>query len=398
MQYISTTFAYGNGPYLRCVDLCLAINEEFKQRGEDEFGILVPLVYGDKQKKIMWENFGEHIKKNPNQILFDKNYGKLLDKLFYKGGSYQENLEFLIKNQPKIEATINDHLESNFKAENFDGKNFEIKPGELAFEISHNPRVATHFAGSFYTTIAYFSEILSRSIYEKELGLDKNVLKQATEIATKIEKDKVVHFMPEPFTFSHNPSSHTFEEIFTPPFVHVPKKNDEEIQEGMYVTLTGIPGLEKLYESVNKFNMELYSPPFVNSPHIKKENFRSADILSNKNIKFQFARGGWSSVWNSHMTETPLICPKYTKGDDPEIFFNEKTLKKLGIATIFSHNSDPKDILEKASSQVQNMQEINEKLIQRYGTLDGINYTAKVIADFLEGKDISKYPRDPVLR
>jgi len=397
MQYISTNFAYGNGPYLRCIDLGIALNKEFGERNVPEMRMIIPLVYGDRQKKIMQENFGKYIKENPDSIFLDVTYGNFLNDLFFKGNSYRKNLEFLIENQPKIEEKVNDHLNSEFDVENFEGEKIKIKPHELAFEVSHNPRVVTYLEKSFYTTIAFFSEILQRSMDEPSLKLDKKLLKDAKKIAIKIEKNKDLCFMPEPFTFSYDSLRKTKGEIFTPPFIHLPEKNNNRIKKGMYVTITGIKELSKLFERIDEFGMSLYSPPFVNSPHIKQNNFYSSNILSNKDINFHFARSGWSSVWSSHMTLTSLICPKYTKGDDPEIFFNEKSLRKLGIATIFSPDSCPEEILKQTKSQLKNMKELNKKIIKQYGILDGINYTAKIIADFLEEKDLSKYPRSPIL-
>ena len=79
------------------------------------------------------------------------------------------------------------------------------------------------------------------------------------------------------------------------------------------------------------------------------------------------------------------------KGDDPEIYFNEKTVRYLGIAEIFSDSRRHDEILERADTLGINMNLLNRKLIDNYGTLDGINYTANAIIDFLKGKDISSY-------
>ena len=49
MTHIITTFAHGNGPYSRTIDLALAVNQRLKEK----MPIVVPLVYGDRQKKII---------------------------------------------------------------------------------------------------------------------------------------------------------------------------------------------------------------------------------------------------------------------------------------------------------------------------------------------------------
>jgi len=394
MKYISTTFAHGNGPFLRIVDLGLAINQELELRNREKMNIIVPLVYGDRQKRIMKEDFEDVIRKNPDLILFDELHGQILNELFFKTGHYQENLEFLLKNQPKLEEMLRNHLSSSIKVSNFAGDEKKVKRGDIAFEISHNPRVATGYENSFYTSIAYFSELLDRTIQE-DLGFDPSLLSVVSGIARDIEADRNLHFLPEPFTFSYDRSRKKGNEIFTPPFIHTPNRNNEDIPEGMYVTVTGIDGLKSLFDKVSEFGMKLYASPF-------EKNIENADkshgpgIISNPNIKYQFGRTGWSTVWLSHLTETPLITPAYTEGDDPEIFFNEKSVVKLGLASIF--RGDPNEALIGADSLNKSIFDVNFKLLNHYKTFDGIDYTARVIVDFIEGKDISGYRKiDPVL-
>jgi hypothetical protein len=393
MQLMNTTFAHGNGPFSRTIDLGLAINTEMQARGEASLPIIVPLVYGDRQKRIMREDFGQVIDENPDLILLDEFHGKILDELFFKKGFYQQNLEHLLEHQPKLEAQLRDYLSGTLKLTTFDGRNLSVSGRDIAFEISHNPRVATGYPISFYTTIGLFSEILERARQETLEGrisdFSPEVLQQATAIAKKIEDDRQTHFMPEPFVFSYDANRKKGEkEIFTPPFIHTPKPNTEQVPEGMYVMITGIDGLAHLFEDVGQFGLRLYCPSFVKIQGA--DNTHAPDFVANPNIRYQFARTGWSTVWWSHMTETPLITPAYSQGDDPEIYFNEKSVSRLGIATVFNP-SDPKETLEQADSQIPRMRVVNQALLRNYGTLDGINYTARAIADSLHGKSLESY-------
>ena len=351
--------------------------------------IIVPLVYGEKQKRIMLEEHGDFIRENPNKILFDKFHGEILKELFFDSGHYQKNLEFLLEQQPKLEERLRDYLSGNLRLIDFEEKEVLIDGERVLFEISHNPRVATGYKNSFYTTIAFFSELLEKTSKEN-LNFNPNIIEEAKEkIAFKIEKDRNLHFMPDPFAFSFEKNRKKWmDEIFTPPFSHVLRENHEKVDPGMYVTITGISGLKSLFEKVGEFGMKLYCPPFTSLEGA--DNSRGPDFVSNKNIRYQFARTGWSTVSRSHTTETPLIAPAYIEGDDPEIFFNEKTMESLGLATIFD-GSNYEEAIEKADSLRPRLCGVNSRLINRYGTLDGIAYTSKVIIDFLEGKDISRY-------
>ena len=381
MTHIITTFAHGNGPYSRTIDLALAVNQRLKEK----MPIVVPLVYGDRQKKIIKEEHGES-----DLILFDEFYGKILYELFFKTGNYQENLEFLLKNQPSLEERLRNYLSGTLRTKTFDGKEVLVKGSDVSFELSHNPRVATGYENSFYTTIGFFSQILHFAMSE-DLGFDSSLLREVGEIAHKIEDDKTLHFMPEPFVFSYNGARKRWKnEIFTPPFIHVPKDNDEEVQEGMYVMITGIDGLMELFNQIGEFGMKLYCPPFVKD--IKNaDNGHTPDFVANPHIRYQFARSGWSSVWLSHMTGTPLITPAYVNGDDPEIYFNERTIEKLGLGVVFRENENPVEVLRRADSLRNRLEVVNQGLMYTYGTLDGIDYTADVIVAHLRGEDISKY-------
>jgi hypothetical protein len=393
MQFINTTFAHGNGPYSRTTDLALAINAELKTRGEEPFHVVVPLVYGKRQKKIMQESLGEVLTANPDLILLDELQGDILNKLFFKTGNYEQNLEHLLENQPRLESQLRDYLSGTLRLKTFDGKSRNVNSRDIAFEISHNPRVATGFQNSFYTTIGLFSEILEQT-YQETLegrikGFNPAIVKEAVAIAKRIEDDRKVHFIPEPFVFSYDKTRKRREkEIFTPPFIHVPKPNNEQVIEGMYVMLTGIDGLSSLFEEVNKFGMKLYCPPFVKVKGA--DNNHAPNFVANHNIKYQFARTGWSSVWLSHMTETPLITPAYTTGDDTEIYFNEKSVGELVIASTFNPLNITKT-LRQADSQIPKMRAVNRALIRNYKTLDGIDYTAKAIVDSLQGKSLDNY-------
>src|SRR3989338_5042661 len=87
-KFIATNFAYGTGPYLRTNNLALLFNDELEKRGKEKMQIIVPLVYGEKQKRIMEEEFGK-----PKEIVFDEKLGKILGSIFYGNNTYSESLE-----------------------------------------------------------------------------------------------------------------------------------------------------------------------------------------------------------------------------------------------------------------------------------------------------------------
>ena len=109
MEYISTTFAHGNGPYSRAIDLALAVGKKLG-RGYNTSQIIVPLVYGDRQKRIMKEDFGHIIDQDPDLFLLDPFYGDVLNQILFPAKDYQTYLENLLKNYSALEEKLRNHL------------------------------------------------------------------------------------------------------------------------------------------------------------------------------------------------------------------------------------------------------------------------------------------------
>src|SRR6187399_1396230 len=80
-----TNFAYGTGPYLRTTELALAFNDELEARGAARMPIIVPWVYGERQRTVMFEEFGAQAERHPDEILLDAALGGLLRGVFYSG-------------------------------------------------------------------------------------------------------------------------------------------------------------------------------------------------------------------------------------------------------------------------------------------------------------------------
>ena len=106
-QYIILNFLHGNGPYLRTIELALAVNDALEDKGYERKRIIVPLVYGDRQKRIMEENFGEAIRRRPREILLEKKLGSLIQPLLYSGNeSYNKSLKGFLSGAADNQNTV----------------------------------------------------------------------------------------------------------------------------------------------------------------------------------------------------------------------------------------------------------------------------------------------------
>jgi len=396
MQYINTTFAYGNGPFSRIVDWAIAINDEIENRGMQRLPIVVPLVYPEKQERIIKEDISSNtsydsLQKHSAEIWFDKAQGKILARLMFKEKDYSEYLRLLIKSYLQAEKDIQKHLDGKREIQNLEGKVDIIDLRDCAFQLGLNNRIQTGLPNQFYTAggSGPFNEVLKQAILDKEITLDKKVMLEVLPIARRMIENQAIIFSNEPGVFSYDELRQVHKnEVHTPPFIHFPKPDFTKLAgKGIYLLMTGIDGVREsgIYNAVSELGMLVYAPRFYIdnlSAEIRKKTIPlNPNQINNPSIVAQYARAGWSTIWLSHMAEKGFITPPYQKTDDPEMLFNERVIKKLKLGVIIKDSS--RDSLEKALQLAQTTREYNQGLIQKYGTLDGINYSAKKVVDYL---------------
>lgn len=383
-KYIVANFVYGFGPFSKVAELAIRINNCWQKEGGKRFGIIIPLVYGEDQMKILKEDFQEIIKKFPDEILVDEKLGEILRSLFYSGDEgFEKSLEAFVSGCEKAEEEVRKYFKSGIIAKTLSGREIKISAKDIAFELSRCPRMRFPVATSFYTGFGYISEILNKAVLESDIDLDKNLLKKASKIFEKIESSNDLCFVSEPGTFfSHDYKKRRKSEILTPPTLSWPiEENKEKIKKGVYVTISGIPGLNSLYGDVKKLGMDIYTnkPSALGGAGEK----RSPDFVSNKNIILHFARTGWGSVWMSLLNEAPLVTMPFKHNDDPEIYFNNKMLEGLGLVKIYSGERFS-ELLEFAKSFKFNAKKMNDYLLNKYNTLDGNSVIAREVVGYLK--------------
>lgn len=382
-KYIILNFAYGFGPFLRTAELALAVNDNLEKQTGQRFQIIVPLAYGENQKKIMREEFGEVIDKNPDEFLLAEDLGRELNRIFYSGYDYGRSLQIMFANYDSVQRNVKNYIENGFEAETFTGQKINIKKDEIALEIGRAPRVFFDVQPSYYTTFGYISDILSATKEDKLFAIDDSLLDRAIDLNKEIEKKYDRHFVAEPGTF-FNPEQTAGKyptEITTPPNIAPPKRNNyEDVLPGVYVTVTGIPGLDDLFSEVEKIGLKIYT----NKPEVVRRGIpMPPHILGHHKIVLHFARGGWGATWGSMLTGVPFVTPEYSGTDDPEIYYNNKCIERHGLGKVYRGETLPELLLyvEEFKNKAEDMRKY---LLNKYGTLNGVEYTANhIVKHFL---------------
>ncbi len=399
MNYANLTFAHGNGPYSRCVEWAIAVNDVRQERGLSRLPVVVPLVYPkeDRQKRIMKEEVESNVSpdwfdKHSDEIWLDKKQGELLGQLMFKGKDYGDNLRMLVRDYQEVEDETQKHLNGKRKLENFvsdESEQFDLR--DCKFQLGLNNRIQTGLPNQFYTAggAGPFDEVLRRAIADDKIELDKESMRTAIPIAKRMIKGQKIIFSNEPGVFSYDANRVLRDnEQLTPPFVHSPKPNDKELPErGVYFLASGIDGVREseIYNAVADLRMRVYTTEFsLNAlpEEIReqaKEHLLKPSEINNPKIVAQFARSGWSEVWLSHLAEKGFITPPYQQSDDPEILFNNRGIEKLRLGVVL--REDSRKALERSVELASKVGDYNKGLIDRFRTLDGIRYAAERVVD-----------------
>lgn len=378
-KFLITNFAYGIGPYLRTTELALALNRERLKLGKEAFSIIVPWVYKEKQKRIMREEFAS----NADSIFLDAALGEILKSVFYDKEKFEEALTRWNATEEAASEAARAHLSEPFVVEPLAGDaSTTIAPQDIALTLVRAPRLRYGIAPSYSVSFGLQSEILAAAMQEPAVKTKRETLLRAAQTARRIEAKEKLHLIAYPATmdFSENRVAVYKNEVSVPPVTDLPKEYEgPQVAEGLYVTVTGIGGLERLFADAGKLGLKLWS----NNPEtIPGSEKALPSVLSSGKILLHFARSGWGSAWLSLFTEVPIILPEYDGDDDPEILFNNKTIEKLGFGMVY--RGEPlADILKKVPAMKDAARKAKADILKRYGTLDGNAYAAKIIAERL---------------
>lgn len=379
MRYIVTNFAYGYGPFIRTTELALALNTEMVALGKEPYRILVPWVYGEKQKRIMLEEFVAHA----DTIVLDETLGAILKNVFYADTTYEEALRAFVQDYERVSLLAHTYLLGNIHAQTLSGLPVELCGGDVQLELARAPRISYNVAPVYGATFGHISEILEETLHTSEeiISADRTLVAAALPIAKKLERAQQLVGLATPGTFSYKTTRIPQQnEIAIPPTITTPTPyGGPVLTDGIYVTITGIPGLERLYAEARALGLMLYT----NDPErLPGSTQLSPHAVGCENISLHFARSGWGSVWESMLQGKAIVVPEFDPTDDPEIYFNNACIEKLGIGVVY--RGEPlSELLQKVKELEGGIQERNANLLKEFGTSDGNEYFAKKIAAVL---------------
>ena len=340
MTALLSNFSWGNGPYCRAVQLAL-----LSAKSEDK--IIIPLVYGDRQKRILKE---ETPSEHQHRLHFDEIAGGVLKELMFSGNDYFSFLKSLIEKVPRAKDRLQEHFSNQ----------------DLRFCVGRNSLFALLPGREVSTSFVSHADLFAASAKEEKFKNHKNLLEEAATLFAGFQKEFSALYLGEPCIAL--PQSVDYQKV--PPLVPGTKIGSETPTAGqhIYVTVSGLDKLEKSYEQLPS------ADEAVLSKKIGRWQGQVAlpDILSHPQFSEHWARPSWNAIWSMITLNKPLFCLPAAEGDDPEMYWNKKTLEELGLycrpGQRFPHDR---------------LQALREELIKKYGDLKGLEYSAKKIATLM---------------
>jgi len=351
MRVIVCNPCYGNNPYIRTAEMALKLSDKL---GGKVF-VVIPHIYGEQQKRILTEEFGHDAR-----VILDEEFGSILRSVFFEGDSYKQFLQQWLNTVDDASNKAMTHLKKTY---------------DIVCEISRSPLLDLGITPAFYNSWSRISDVLERAIGEPAIALDHELLTTASKKMRALESHYSAHFISVPGTFEPNKN-----DIAIPLSTSTLISDDQVVERGVYVTVSGIPHVESLQTIADALNVKIYSS---DSSKIRGSQHALPGILKHSQIVAHIARAGWGAIGKSIATGVPLIVQPYQKNEDPEIYFNIQRIEELGLGVQFSgQNSD--ELLKILEGLRPRIQEYKESLLRRFGTLDGASIAVESMLQYLK--------------
>lgn len=314
-EFIFVNPGTGNEPYILGSLIASQVVNSLNITGKRRPQILIPNIYGERQRRII----GEHLT-DTSHIILDEKLGEMCKALIFRDSNYRKHLDDLLEKREEIQKGIRRHIKEEY--------------GLPLIEVNTSGKVTSE-APKVYVFPVCQGELLKYVAEDRELVefFGEERVKINRDVFRQYDEDFLMKFIPTFNTLSFDASRvKNSNEIGTPPLKGKPQKNLEDIPESIYCMSSGTGS--EVEEIVNRGlnavrrGIKVFAPYHLNVPEFEK---RDPSIITNDNIRKVIARAGWGTIWSCQMAGVDLEVVPYTKGDDPEVYFNIQTLKNNSL-------------------------------------------------------------------
>ena len=310
--------SHGNEPYILGTQIAKALGERLKKKGH-EITIILPYIYtkGERQLRILEKEVGL----DANCIL-DKKLGSFYHELLFQGNDFKKYLEAICTKRADVERRVREHLTETYKP--------------ITIELNIGSRF-TSGAPTYYAFPALLSELLHYALKEsvlKELFTEELLHKTLTLVKEVDSRYKKI-FIPSYHLFSWDKTRKLHPtEIPTPPLKPLVTPSKKNIPKGsVFCMISGTDSeVENILERarlLQKQGTHVLVAPLTLTEEFEKMS--PLDAIPNPNLTKVITRAGWGTLWICQQAGVEVEVIPYTPNDDPEIFYNLKTLENIPL-------------------------------------------------------------------
>ncbi|HVT01299.1 MAG TPA: hypothetical protein VHE53_03660 [Patescibacteria group bacterium] len=389
---------HGNEPYIMATAIGREVSKKFESAGLEKPILVMPLLYGDRQKRIILEE-------NPNDasmIYFDEKFGDILKDIMFGSGDFGQHVAQVNAHYDEVDKMLNNRF--NINSESFTARSAvtqesaELSPKNIVGVIETGNKVSVKVPHRYYAFPEVLSRVLNESIKHPELGFSEADMKKLANRMIKVEAAYSQVFIPWVSTFSYQNAEDlstqptTVEGVsrtYTPAMKSDIAVTNGEVEPGVYIMFSGTGSASEanksLISAAHQAGIKAFAPPWENIEGAEKA---PPSVMSDRNIQAIMGRSGWGTGWQAMQLEKPWLVTPYQRGDDPEIYFNNKTIEALKLGRLVGSEGISADELISAAQEISpGLASLNIAIRQRFGTTDGIDYIAdNIFKDLVKSK------------
>jgi hypothetical protein len=364
---IIVNVAHGNEPYI----LGVALAKKVAELGGQELDIVVPYLYPGRQETILREDFGDD-----GNIFLDEELGKIMKPMMFRDQNFSGHLGDLLEHNETAQSQAQARINGRFSSVSLTGQEQEFSRDDIVMEISAGSTIRFGIEPNFFAFCFYHSDIWRATLDAGGMGFDRDKLRKSSDMLQRIEEGYTNAFITEPNTFS-GIEFVAKSAVPVPPFKQR-TPDSTELEPSIYLMLSGTGSvIDDLLVQAEGLGLRVYYSPFVSSS-VKNEKYVAmpTDVLGNDNVRAVFHRGGFGTSWKALANRRPQLLLPYQPNDDPEIAFDIATYEALGIG--IEYTGQP-GAIKQALQLGPRIENFMEGIMNRFGTEDGLTYTAEKI-------------------
>jgi len=315
---------------------------------------------------------------NPNRIFMDAKGGGILEEFFLNTKTNStEWMNKVIINYDSVEKKLRDHYR-NFDTVDLEGNVRSFSNDNIEFVMN---------AGGFFDVFPDLPMIYSFPHRSSEI-FSRNESLNSKKFGEKMRKNEArknrINFIPFVHTFSFDENYIPENEETTPFMKEAPRPIDLDLPEnsiGMMFSGTDYCSdiLEELSKNTNYNIITFLGAPGEDKNIMKIDPPYGEFVHIYQGILAVVSRPGGGTYWSAWNAGKPIIFPAYSKGDDMEMLYIGKSIKKLNLGLEFSDSKKIDIYIEKSQECIPSILKITETIKRDFNTLDGCFHVANRI-------------------